>query len=317
MPPVTASREPMALPRPAEAPAPPLSPGTHTITVRHGLSRIEQRYHVVGTGPVCIAHPGGPGIGWEYLRMPQLERSLTMVYIEPVGTGASGFLADPRAYTVATYAHFLRAVIEHLALPDVVLLGHSHGGFVAQRYALDHPERVAALVLYDTSPVTGEEFWSAAVANLERFVRRHVDERPEVARYVAALTTRLDQLTDEGATAVLRTIMPAYVCDYWGREEEFGPARRSLRMYAAPTRGDGQPFDVRDELSAVAAPTLVLVGNDDFICGPHWARMIHQGIPEAQLTVLDETGHLAHLERPEEFRTVVTGFLGLERKDAH
>ncbi|MCX5317920.1 alpha/beta fold hydrolase [Streptomyces sp. NBC_00154] len=313
---VNVSPEPIALPCPPEDPTSPLAPGTHTITVRHGSARIEQRYHVAGTGPVCIAHSGGPGISWEYLRMPLLERSLTMVYIEPVGTGASGFLADPREYTLARYTHFLHAVIQHLALPDVVLLGHSHGGFVAQRYALDHPGRVAALVLYDTSPVTGEGFWSAAVANLERFVQRHIDEHPEVAGYVAALTTRLDQLTDDGTTAVLRKITPAYFYDYWGREQEFGPARQSLRMYAAPTQFGGHPFDVRDELSAVTAPTLVLVGKDDFICGPHWARMIHHGIAEAQLVVLDETGHMAHLERPEEFCAEVTGFLALKREEA-
>ncbi|MFI5634599.1 alpha/beta fold hydrolase [Streptomyces sp. NPDC051664] len=147
--------------------------------------------------------------------MPLLERSLTMVYIEPVGTGASGFRTDPREYTPATYTHFLHAVIRHLALPDVVLLGHSHGGFVAQRYALDHPGRVAALILYDTSPVTDEGFWSAAVANLERFVQRHINEHPEVAGYVAALTARLDQLTDDGTTAVLRKITPAHFYDYW------------------------------------------------------------------------------------------------------
>lgn len=81
---VNALYQPPALPYPAEDPASPLSPGTHTIVVQHGPSHVEQRYHVAGAGPVCIAHSGGPGIGWEYLRMPMLERSLTMVYIEPV-----------------------------------------------------------------------------------------------------------------------------------------------------------------------------------------------------------------------------------------
>lgn len=146
---------------------------------------------------------------------------MTVVYLEPVGTGESGRLADPRDYTLATYTHLLHAVIEHLGLAEVALLGHSHGGFVAQRYALDHPERLASLVLYDTSPMTGEEFWAAAVANMESFVQRHADERPEVATYVAGLTTRLDRSDDEGATKVLRAISPAYFHDYWGREEEF------------------------------------------------------------------------------------------------
>ncbi|MFF7888735.1 alpha/beta fold hydrolase [Streptomyces sp. NPDC020794] len=303
------SSGPAPLPSPAANPASPLSAGTHTLSVRQGHRLVEQRYHVAGAGPVCIAHSGGPGIGWDYLRMAQLEQHLTMVYIEPVGTGDSGRLTDPRAYHLATYTHFLHALVEHLAVPRIALLGHSHGGFVAQRYALDHPEQVDSLILYDTSPVTGEDFWSTAVANLERFARRHAAAHPEVATYTAGLTTRLDLLTDDAASAVLRSIAPAYFFNYWGREEEFAPARRALRMYAAPSAGEGPPFDVRAELSGLAVPTLVVVGEGDFICGPHWAGMIQDAVPDARLVVLAETGHLGHVESPEEFTAAVVGFV--------
>ncbi|MEU3188615.1 alpha/beta hydrolase [Streptomyces sp. NPDC006923] len=285
--------------------------------VQHGSAIVEQRYHVAGTGPVCIAHSGGPGIDWAYLRMPLLERSHTMVYAEPVGTGASGRLADPRDYNMATYTHFLHALVERLAQPRVSLLGHSHGGFVVQQYALDHPDRVASLILYDTSPVTDESFWSTAVANMDRFAQRHASRHPEVATYVDSLTARLDQLDDDGATTVLRTIMPAYFFDYWGREDEFDPARRAVRMYTDPSRGQGPPFDVREKLPAVAAPTLVLVGAEDFICGPRWARMIHELIPGSELVTLEKSGHMAHLEQAVEFRTTVTGFLRRSAPEQH
>lgn len=286
-----------------------VSLGTHTIAVQHGSSVIEQRYHVVGSGPVCVVHPGGPGIGWDYLRMPELERSMTMVYVEPVGTGASGRLADPRGYDLGLYTHFLHAVIEHLDLPGVMVLGHSHGGFVAQRYALDHPDRVASLILYDTSPVTGDVFWSDAVANMERFAQRHVADHPEVAGYVAALTGRTAPDDDAGATEVLRRIMPAYVHDYWGREPAFADGRQALHMYSAPAWGEGPAFDVRAELPAVTAPTLVLAGDDDFICGPRWARIIHELVPGSRLTVLERTGHLGHIESPGRFTAAVESFL--------
>ncbi|MEU1232272.1 alpha/beta hydrolase [Streptomyces sp. NPDC005828] len=287
----------------------PLSPGAHALTVPHGAARIEQRYHVAGSGPVCVAHPGGPGIGWDYLRMPGLEERLTMVYIEPVGTGHSGHLPDARDYTVATYAQLLHHVVDHLGQPRIQLLGHSHGGFIAQRYALDHPDRLASLVLYDTSPVADEAFWSAAVAAMDLFVDANVGAHPEVAGYTEALTTPLGLLNDDGATAVLRQIMPAYLFDYWGREEEFGPARRSLRMYADPNRGQGAPFDVRPELSRITTAALVLAGNDDFICGPRWARLLHEGLSAAKLAILEDTGHLAHIERPALFGDIVLEFL--------
>ncbi|MCO1577534.1 hypothetical protein M8C13_17385 [Crossiella sp. SN42] len=47
---------------------------------------------MTGARLVCLVHSGGPGIHWEYLRMPEPERHLTMVYLEPVGTGQSGRL---------------------------------------------------------------------------------------------------------------------------------------------------------------------------------------------------------------------------------
>ncbi|MFI2364587.1 alpha/beta fold hydrolase [Promicromonospora sp. NPDC019610] len=286
-----------------------LAPGTHTIPVQHETSLIDQRYHVAGSGPVCVVHPGGPGIGWDYLRMPELERTMTLVYVEPVGTGASGRLDDPRGYNLATYTHFLHAVVEHLRLPRVMVLGHSHGGFVAQRYALDHPDRVASLVLYDTSPVTGDDFWQTAVGNMERFADRHLAEHPEVAGYVAALTGRPEPSDDEGATEVLRRISPTYFHDYWGHESDFAAGRDALRMYAAPAWGEGPAFDVREELPAITAPTPVLVGDDDFICGPRWARMIQEAVPGSRLAVLERTGHLGHIESPGQLTAAVTGFL--------
>lgn len=241
--------------------------------------------------------------------MPELEERLTMVYIEPVGTGCSGHLPDDRDYTVATYANLLHHVVDHLREPRIQLLGHSHGGFVAQQYALDHPDRLASLVLYDTSPVADEVFWSAAIAAMELFVQRNVDAHPEVAGYAAALNTPLGILNDAGATAVLRQIMPAYLFDYWAREGEFGSARQSLRMYAAPNRGQGAAFDVRPELSRIATPALVLAGKDDFICGPRWARLLIDSMPAAELSVLKDTGHLAHIERPALFSATVLRFL--------
>ncbi|WP_443031378.1 alpha/beta fold hydrolase [Streptomyces sp. 3214.6] len=54
---------------------------------------------------------------------------------------------------------------------------------------------------------------------------------------------------------------------------------------------------------------MVLVGDDDFICGPHWARMIHETVPGSQLALLRRTGHLGHIESPEAFTTAVVEFL--------
>jgi proline iminopeptidase len=281
--------------------AAPLAPGPHDLDV----NGITQRYHVAGTGPVCIVHPGGPGVGWAYLRLPELERTATLVYLEPVGTGDSGRLAEPAAYGLATYSRFLHAVVEHLGQPQVALLGHSHGGLVAQRYALDHPARVARLVLYATTPCTGPE-WAAVAQRNQRQLAAEQAGQAEMASIVAALDAPGAVDTDAGHTAYLQKVMPLYFADYWSREREFRTARQQLRVYAVPPAG---PEDLRGELGRIAAPTLIIGGARDFICGPRWGQILHEGIDGSRLVLDPASGHFGHLEQPARFYPEVAGFL--------
>ncbi|WP_433550058.1 alpha/beta fold hydrolase [Micromonospora zamorensis] len=282
-----------------------LAPGAHTFTV----DGVRQVYHVAGAGPVCVAHSGGPGIEWAYLRAPSLEEHFTMVYVEPVGTGASGRLDDPADYRLDTYVRFLHAVVEHLDAPRVHLLGHSHGGFVVQRYALAHPDRVAGLALYDTSPVTGAEFWAEAMAGLAAYPQRHPD-RPEAAAVPAAFG-QIGAATDgESLGAALRAALPVYFADFWDRQDEFVPFQAAVRIWSAPAGAqDPTPFDVRGNLGEITVPVVVIVGAYDFICGPRWAEQAHAGLKDSRLVVLEHSGHFGHIEQPTEFTEAVVGLL--------
>ncbi|MFF5180158.1 alpha/beta fold hydrolase [Micromonospora sp. NPDC000316] len=282
-----------------------LAPGAHTFTV----DGVRQAYHVAGTGPVCVAHSGGPGIEWAYLRTPSLEEHFTMVYVEPVGTGASGRLDNADDYRLDTYVRFLDAVVEHLGAPRVYLLGHSHGGFVVQQYALTHPLRVAGLALYDTSPVTGAEFWAEAMDALAAYPQRHPD-LPEAAAIPAAFGQIGAATDDETLGAALRAAVPAYFADFWGRRDEFTPFQAAVRISAAPAGAqDPTPFDVRDKLGEITVPVVVIVGAYDFICGPRWAEQLHAGLKDSRLVLLENSGHFGHIEQPAEFTAAVVELL--------
>ncbi|WP_405846029.1 alpha/beta fold hydrolase [Streptomyces sp. NBC_01518] len=286
----------------------PLATGTHTVEI----DGVTQSYHVHGVGPVCIAHSGGPGIFWDYLRMPALEEHLTVVYPEPIGTGASGRLpAHPHGYTRARYSRFLAALIEHLGVPEVHLLGHSHGGFVAQYHALHHPDRVAGVILYDSAPVTGPEHGAEAMRKVQEFAARHAGNRglPEVVGAFQGIPTISD---DAQMTAVARGIFPAYFADFWGREDEFGAARAAVTAtYISGLDDDLTPdvIDDRADLGSLTVPALVLVGRHDVICGVRWAEELHELIPGSELVILENSGHFGHLEEPEAFAKAVTAFV--------
>lgn len=285
-----------------------LSPGTHSTAI----DGVRQVYHVAGTGPVCLVHPGGPGFIWEYMRMPALEQHMTMVYMEPVGTGDSGHLSDPRDYQIDTWMRFIHGVVEHLGVPKVLLLGHSYGGFISQRYALEHHDRLAGLILYATSPVINDEFWGLAMGNLSRFPQQHPDQ-PEAARIPQAYGEALSAPDDEIFTAKIREILPVYFADYWAHESALAPVRARIRGWveSLPMRA-GQPasFDVRNEIQSITVQTLIITGEQDFLCSPRWSTMLHDGISGSHLTVLPNSGHMAHLETPETFTRAVVEFLG-------
>jgi pimeloyl-ACP methyl ester carboxylesterase len=282
---------------------------THSIN----LDGLTQRFHVAGSGPACLVHSGGPGIDWEYLRMPLLELRLTLIYVEPIGTGLSGRLSDPRGYTIAHYAQRMLGILDELGLARAHVLGHSHGGFVAQRFALESPERVASLVLYATSPVTGPEFLADAAANLERIASRTGD-----IRLREAFRSIWTAGNDATFTSLFRAIFPAYFADYQERAAEFEPFRRALVAHWDPMRGESPEghFDVTRELGTIAAPVLVIAGRHDYICGPHWAEMLARGLPSPIAVTFERSGHMAHLEEPQAFADTVADFICAEARCA-
>ncbi|SHN45313.1 alpha/beta fold hydrolase [Cryptosporangium aurantiacum] len=273
------------------------------------VNGIAQRYHVHGQGAaVLVAVPGGPGVSWDSLRMPEVERATTVVYVEPLGTGESGRLpTHPNGYTRAVYAAALDRVLDDVGEERVYLLGHSYGGFVAQYYAAHHPERLAGVVLYESAPVTGAEHQAEAARQVGEFARRN-DGNPELPAVLEAIGSVGSITDDEQLTRTLRGLLPAYFAHYWEREQELAPYRDNTSVtYISGLDADGNPDTVQDRelLAGLTVPTLVIGGRYDVICGERWAREIHDLVPGSRLVILEESGHLGHVEEPERFAAAI------------
>jgi pimeloyl-ACP methyl ester carboxylesterase len=291
----------------------PLSPGTHS----YRTGGIVQRYHVHGRGPVCVAHPGGPGIFYEYLRMPALEEHLTMVYVEPVGTSEDSRLpSHPHGYTRERYSRFLQVLINRLGVSKVHLLGHSHGAFVAAYHALHRPEQVSGVVLYEGAPVTGPEHGAEAGRMVEAFVTKHAGH-PGLPDVLAAFGAMAEISSDEQTLAVARGVLPSYFADYWGNEERLAPFRDAVRAAYISGRDEDlvpEVIDDRAALKGLEPPALVVVGRHDVICGPRWAFELDELIPDSQLLVLENSGHSTSRSPRSSRRRSVTSSCGPRRK---
>ncbi|MEU0188054.1 alpha/beta hydrolase [Streptomyces sp. NBC_00510] len=285
-----------------------LSPGHHVIDV----DGVPQKYEVRGVaGPVCLALTGGPGIDGGYFRLPSLEERMTMVYPTQVGTtGHSRLPSHPDGYTMEVYVRFVHAVVEHLGVPQVYVLGHSAGGFFAQGYALTHRDRLAGVILHSSMAHNTMELLAEATARLENLSVRFPGH-PGLAMVRAAWDEPLpENPTDELRTARFRKLLPAYFKDYWGREEEFAAMTETVLVHNV----NGLSFDHRGRLGEMRTPTLVIVGTHDFICSPRWAEEMIAELPDATLVELLDSGHYGHLEQPSEFTAAVAEFVTVTEK---
>jgi len=289
----------------------PLSQGPHTVTIAGSTIA----YNVHGTGPIVFVHPGGPGMEWSYERMRPVEAFATLVYIEPIGTGRSSLEPGPRGFTLDRYAADIESLRARLELPRIILLGHSHGGFVAQIYALRNPGRLNGLILYDTTPTTGPGWQKDVETSMKTFFAKE----PWFPEAVKALGEETKATTDSAMTAIFHREFPLYVADWTHRGPEWEAYRSATRLYVAPTRstdpsassevGVAPSIEVVDSLSLITAPTLVIVGKKDFVTPEKYSRMIHDRIQDSRLLVLERSGHMGHIEEPDVFAAGIREFI--------
>jgi len=269
-------------------------------------------YRRTGEGLVLVCHGGGPGFSSLYLGdLAGLGDELELVLLDPRGTGGSAKPSDPRAYAIEDYVSDLEDLREHLGLERMQLFGHSHGGIVAIAYAARHPERVELLILASTlARFSPEQAAAMAVA-----VESHGDEPwYDDARAALEAEEAGDFETDEELAELTLREFPFYFASYGDDERAYletlrgdTPNADALRLF---NQEQVPSFDLRPELAQIAAPTLVITGEEDFITGPLPAAELANGIAGAETVLIPGCGHFIFVEAPEAFRDSVLAFLG-------
>jgi pimeloyl-ACP methyl ester carboxylesterase len=268
-------------------------------------------YRKIGRGPVLVCHPGGPGFSSSYFSdLAGLYEKFTLVMLNPRGTGGSDRPADPHAYQVEDYVADVEELRVQLGLEKLLLLGHSHGGVVAQAYAATHRDRVRRLVLASTLARFGPRQEAAMRAGMDKR-----SGQPWYADAVAALEA--EQAGKFGNDQELGDLvfreLPLYFAHYGPVEAGYLDTLRSENINGDTLKLFNEEifttFDLRSRLSNITAPTLVITGDDDFICGPLCAVEITAAIPGAREVVVGDSGHMVFVEQPQVFHDEVADFL--------
>lgn len=262
------------------------------------LDEVELYYEVVGSGfPIVLVHEfSGSYRSWSRQVEAFHTRHSVLVY-NCRGYPPSTVPGDPSLYSQEHSVSDLLGLLDHLRIASAYVCGFSMGGSIALNFALDHPERVRALVLAGTGTgSTGrEEFlreYSAIADRLESDGPRAVFEE-----YYTRMATRIQ----------LRRKDPATWKEF--AEEFAGLSGRGLAytlrgvQFKRPT-----VYALEARLRQVRVPTLILVGEED-APALEPSRFMHKVIPDSRLVVFPGTGHTLNLEEPEHFNRAVLDFL--------
>jgi len=203
------------------------------------------------------------------------------VFTEQVAALSTVATVEVGDLTIAESITDLAASVLKLASAKrFVLLGLSLGGYVAFEIMRQAPERVAGLVLMDTTarPDTPE-----ASAKREALIKLAATDFNEVTEQLLPLLAHPDRMNLPAVRGVIQSMASGL------GKEVFERQQRAIM---------GRP-DSRPTLKSIACPTLVICGQDDQITPPELATEIANGIKHAKLELIAQCGHLATLDQPE------------------
>jgi proline iminopeptidase len=178
-------------------------------------------YEVIGSGRPALMLAGGPGFSASYMNgdAELLSEVLCSYLIDPHGSGSSTPPADPADYSPEGHARFYEEVRQALALPEVVVLGHSFGGTTALTYAALFPQSTAecvAVAAFGTGPDADAQDGGDAEAEFEALLARHAGSPwYEAARPVMdSWTERLLAATDAAEMEqMMAMVLPFYLAE--------------------------------------------------------------------------------------------------------
>lgn len=257
-------------------------------------------YKVSGTGPACVMPTPGWGVSSDiyFQTLTKLEDHLTMVYLDTRGTGRSEKPATANEYTYELFAADLDALRQHLGQEKILVMGHSQAGIHAMHYALRYSERCASLILLDALPAFDDHYHEDVQGNI--MARQN---EPWFEAAFALIGGEDKPQNDEEFRQYCMSIMPFYVVDQ-GIADRYASAFQATTFSMAASRGQEavqMEINLLPDLHRIAAPTLLVVGSEDFICSPLQSERIHFRIRDSKLVVIQNAGHFPWLERSEQF----------------
>lgn len=264
---------------------------------RVGANGIDIYYEEHGEGEPLLLIMGWGGNAASWLpQVPGLAERFRVITFDNRGVGRTDAPDGP--YSVRNMARDAAGLLDTLGIEKAHVMGISMGGMIAQALAIEHPERVDALVLGCTSPGGNQ---SAGFDELRENIDSFYESTEQDSLNLGWFMEFMRMLWTEGALARAETHLQDFVLSLI----RYPPTTHGLQHQATAV----SEHDVYEQLSHIEQPTLVITGDDDPLIHPDNSTILAERIPRAELQVFAGLKHAFHLERPDLVNPMIIDFI--------
>lgn len=204
-------------------------------------------------------------------------------------------------YSPEAQVELVRGLLDHFSLDQAILVGNSAGGTLAMQAALALPERVSGLILAAPAVYSGGGTPAWVRPLLETPQLRRLG--PLVSRQFLARSSELIGLAWDDPTRITPEILALYQkplkVENWDR---------ALWEFTLASR----PANLVERLDQFTLPVLVITGDNDRVVPTAESIRLSEELPNVQLVVIDNTGHVPQEEKPDLFVEAVKDFLATQ-----
>jgi pimeloyl-ACP methyl ester carboxylesterase len=264
---------------------------------------INTRYWSLGEqgSPVLFIHGQGGAIDYWYRNVFAIAQQHQVYALDWIGSGKSD---KPQAiYTIDDLSQFIVRFMDAVGLSHASLIAGSVGGVLALKIALQFPKRVDKLVLIGIGGLGKEVAFPARLTSLPGVgeLLNHPSSRAAKFMMQQCVYDPIPYLSDSEFMDLVLRNMSSDILQFQTR------TFRTMGNFFGIKSEIWRP--IRDRLSEIQSPTLIMWGKQDRAFPVSHAEVAANGIPNAKLQLFDQCGHLPYLEYADEFNRAVLEFL--------
>lgn len=267
------------------------------------INDLTVHYKLYGEGEptFILLHGFGASLfSWREIVQPLSAYGTVIAYDRP----AFGLTERPmewegaNPYSQEAQIELLIDLMNTLRIEKAILIGNSAGGTIAMLAALQHPERVQALILVDPAVYAGggAPAWIRPLLNTPQM--NHLG--PLFARQIQTRGLEIVQMAWHDPSKITDEIIEGYAKPL--QAENWDKALWYLTV-------SSRESNLQNQLQNFNMPVLIIAGDDDRIVPTEQSIRLASEIPNAQLVVIPQSGHVPHEEKPQEFMQAVISFL--------